>query len=684
MRTAPSVLFWPGVDVRIACDLIDLPRLRLCIKNNGGKVPEENIRILQNTDVAERIKFITNQELQEKNISWNAVALTASELVSIGLENLLGSLSFKWLVISDGLDSVEEEQRKRVKETLAKAGFEKGSDNLDAYYWKDKSLWGEVLFSEKRITEAFACFEQVLSEDPSHLNALNNLGVISYQFGQLDATEKFLIKAVRLDRRNINALINLSHVYFKMERFSDAAELFQEASSLDEGNASVWFHLGLCYEQSGRNSEALEAYNCCNDLGDNQWPVSEKIESLEKFTAHKIPKKICQPILSPKKILVINNLYPPQEFGGFGRRLCDFANILERRGHSIRVLTSNAPSLGEITQNEPNVDRSLILFGGWENGVLKTIEDKRKTLQIVKKNHKRVQQIKKDFSPDLCLCGNIDLLSHSVFQHLLESGIPVIHHLGNQYPGYSVQDSPQSDLYRLAAVSHWLKDAIVGQGYPFREISVIYPGALVKEFKMPVLPATDKLRIAYASLVLPYKGPHVLLGALKRLHDMGIDFSCSIAGTAANENFVNHLKNIVISNGMGEKVQFLGFLPREELKNFFARHNVLAFPSVFQEPFGHSQVYAMAAGLTVVTSGTGGAKEIVEHGVSGIIFRSENDASLAQALLELLRDPLRWQQIAAAGQERAFEYFDIEKSVDVLEEKYQYLLNKKRILTNHM
>ncbi len=671
----PSILFWPGVDARLACDVIDLPRLRLCIKNDGNEIPEESLRLFQNTDASEQIKCITMEEPKEMNGSWDVVALTASELLFTGLENILSSMDFRWLVISDGLDLLNQDQVLKLKKTLSVYGFEKPYENIEAYYWKDKSHWGEVLFSENKIAEAVRCFEQVLSEEPSHLNALNNLGVISYQCDQLGTAEKLLLKAVSLDRRNLDALMNLSHVYFKMERFSDAAELFQEAASLDEDNPSVWFHLGLCYENSNRKSEALEVYKRCNDLGDHEWSVGDKIGSLEKYITDKLPKMISQMILPPKRILVINNLYPPQEVGGFGRRICDFANILKRRGHSIRVLTSDTSYLGEITQNEPNVDRSFILFGGWENGACKPIDDKKKIIHIIKKNHKRVQKTINDFSPDLCLLGNIDLLSHMVLQPLLENRIPVIHHLGNRFLGYSVQDSPQSDLYHLAAVSHWLKEEIIRQGYPFRRISVIYPGALVKEFKMPVLPATDRLRIAYASIVLPYKGPHVLLDALKRLHDMGIDFSCSIAGTATNEYFVNHLKNFVISNGMEEKIRFLGFLQREKLKDLFARHNVLAFPSVFQEPFGHSQVYAMAAGLTVVTSATGGAKEIVEHGKSGIIFKSEDSKSLAQAFLQLVQSPSRWQQIAKAGQKRAVEFFDIERSVDILEEKFSHLLN---------
>lgn len=208
-----------------------------------------------------------------------------------------------------------------------------------------------------------------------------------------------------------------------------------------------------------------------------------------------------------------------------------------------------------------------------------------------------------------------------------------------------------------------------------KDISVIYPGALVEEFRMRIPPALDKLRIAYAGIILPSKGPHILINALKKLHDSGIDFSCSIAGTSTDQGFVDSIKSFVAGNGMEEKIHFLGFLTRDELKNLFALNNVLVFPSIVKETFGISQVEAMAAGLTVVTSGTGGAKEIVEHGISRIIFKFEDDGSLVEELIKLSKDAQRWQQIALAGQRRAIEKFVFERSVDDMDACFDRLLN---------
>jgi glycosyltransferase involved in cell wall biosynthesis len=96
--------------------------------------------------------------------------------------------------------------------------------------------------------------------------------------------------------------------------------------------------------------------------------------------------------------------------------------------------------------------------------------------------------------------------------------------------------------------------------------------------------------------------------------------------------------------------------------------NVLVFPSLVKEAFGITQVEAMAAGLVVVGSGTGGAVEIIEHGKSGLLFQSGNPLSLATELIKLTEEKRLWETMRIKGQQRALELFDIEKSVDRIEE----------------
>ena len=72
------------------------------------------------------------------------------------------------------------------------------------------------------------------------------------------------------------------------------------------------------------------------------------------------------------RLLLITNLYPPQELGGYGRCMADFAWGLQQRGHTLQVISSDASYLGPSSSgpsSEP-VDRRLQLKGSFQGGVI--------------------------------------------------------------------------------------------------------------------------------------------------------------------------------------------------------------------------------------------------------------------------------------------------------------------------
>ena len=366
------------------------------------------------------------------------------------------------------------------------------------------------------------------------------------------------------------------------------------------------------------------------------------------------------------RVLVVSNLYPPQELGGYGRSLYDFADVLRSRSHDVRVLTADMPQWQRGVEDEPHVSRTLTLFGDWENGTT-TQAQPHVVLERTLRNNRLIADAVRAFQPDACLVGNIDFVSPFVPHVLVAQGVGLIHHLGNRQPGYAPWNFPRSPLMHLAAASNWVKQALLADGFPAQDASVIYPGAHVAMYAWDGSPPRDHLRIAYASLVMPYKGPQVLVEALRLLDQRNISYKCTIAGDSADPAFVERLKAFVHQYDMAGRVKFIGYVPRDRLVELFRSHNVLAFPSVFEEPFGISQVEAMAAGMALVSSATGGASEIVDDGRAALAFKNNDPASLADALQRLHDDRDLWQRIAEAGRARALSMFDIQKSVDQLE-----------------
>ncbi|HEY4300169.1 MAG TPA: glycosyltransferase [Candidatus Didemnitutus sp.] len=374
---------------------------------------------------------------------------------------------------------------------------------------------------------------------------------------------------------------------------------------------------------------------------------------------------------SPRSILLLTNLFPPQELGGYGRMMWEFAHGLIARGHRVRILTSDAtefaktPTSDEVAM-EALVERKLRLHGTWVGGRPAPVTDRAELVRRIGENAALVRAAIDDFRPDLVLAGNIDFFGVSIFQPAFQARIPVLHALANASPGYPAAEQPRDPGYWVAACSRWNGEVFGQAGFTPARLETLHPGARIDRFFRFFLPDVRRLRICYASLVLPYKGADTLVDALGRLHEAGIDFCAEIAGDAPDKDFLADLRGRVARRGMEAKVTFTGFLDRAGLAALFARSNVLVFPSIFNEPFGISQVEALASGLVVVSSGTGGAKEIVRHGVDGLLFAPGNSASLAEQLVRLAREPGLMTHLQKQGQARAAQ-FSVEEAVHGIE-----------------
>lgn len=380
-----------------------------------------------------------------------------------------------------------------------------------------------------------------------------------------------------------------------------------------------------------------------------------------------------------RRLLVVTNLFPPQEFGGYGRKLWEFAAELRRRGHEIQVLAADVPAFAQpgvtgTADLEPLVRRSLRLYGAWRNGTAYMDGTPEHRAAVMADNDRLILEAAETFGAEACLAGNVDLLTSGFLTALPEQGIPVLHCVGNQHPGYEAAHAPRSPLYRLGPASQWVADRLDQKGFTAIDKTILYPGARIDSFHRPFAPAFDRLRIAFASLLTPYKGPQVLVNALAILHHNGVDFECVFAGEAPDPSFAETLHGF--STRFGAKVRFSGFLDRQGMSALFDRSNTLVFPSVFDEPFGITQVEAMAAGLTVLSSGSGGSGEIVEHGISGLISPPDDPGALAENLVGLLADRSRWARLSRNGQARAFA-FTVARTVDRIEDAIAALLLKR-------
>lgn len=362
------------------------------------------------------------------------------------------------------------------------------------------------------------------------------------------------------------------------------------------------------------------------------------------------------------RILVVTNLYPPQELGGYGRSIYDFAINLRQMGHEVSVLTSNAPYLGGDISNETSVNRNLLLLGSYEGGI-NILQNPQERKAICSANNYILHEAIRLFKPNVALLGNLDMLNPDLLHILVANNIPCWHHLGFSDPSmlpFPVSCLPTKEQgYQPLANSHFTARSMAPALQQYKPIPVIYPGAQTHFYtNITPLPLGGPLKIAFAGLLMGVKGPHILLEALAKLKMWNIPFHCKFAGGIIDNSFYQQLQNFSDAVGLSEHLDFCGKLTRNQLRKLFASNQIFVFPSTWEEPFGISQVEALAAGLLVVSSGTGGAAETVHDDINGRRFRPSDSQHLAEILLDIYQNPGAHEHLRKRGRSLAQTHFD--------------------------
>ena len=107
-----------------------------------------------------------------------------------------------------------------------------------------------------RFESAKEAFRQAVELAPDNADALNLLGAITLQLGQVEQAIGPLERAARARRSDSNILANLAQAYFALARYGESLEAFQKASRLEPGRAQ--FHMGVANSLAmlGKLSEA--------------------------------------------------------------------------------------------------------------------------------------------------------------------------------------------------------------------------------------------------------------------------------------------------------------------------------------------------------------------------------------------------------------------------------------------
>jgi tetratricopeptide (TPR) repeat protein len=108
---------------------------------------------------------------------------------------------------------------------------------------------------------ALPLYEQVLSLQPNHFDALHYLGVVHYQRGNAEQALALITKALSLDPRHSICRGNLANVFKSLGRAEDAFNSYQVAIELNPQFSDAYFNLGVVSSELGNINEAIVRYS---------------------------------------------------------------------------------------------------------------------------------------------------------------------------------------------------------------------------------------------------------------------------------------------------------------------------------------------------------------------------------------------------------------------------------------
>ena len=388
------------------------------------------------------------------------------------------------------------------------------------------------------------------------------------------------------------------------------------------------------------------------------------------------------------RILVITNVWPPTVVGGYEIGCERQVAMLESRGHAVTVLTSawkrsTAPGQSGVRRvlplsfARPSITRRLVR-------------------EI--KSQRAAHRVLREVRPDVVYVCNMRYVSRSVLL-IAQERSPVVYFVSDPWfaegpledgwvaqwqraqarpslPARLVSLVPERivrtrfgslQLDHVQFASRALRTTALAEIAEVTHAGVIHWGVDVNEFA-PRQRSDRAERFLFVGQLSPHKGAATALRAFLELctaHPER-DLHFTMAGVPASSAYDAELRSLADASGMGTHVTFAGMVDRHRMADVYADHDVLIFASEWDEPFSIALVEAMASGLAIVATMTGGTPEIATPEQNVLAFEAGN-ASACRRQMERLFDPELARALQVAARATVETRFTLDVMVDAIE-----------------
>lgn len=359
---------------------------------------------------------------------------------------------------------------------------------------------------------------------------------------------------------------------------------------------------------------------------------------------------------------IVTQAYYPV-LGGVTEHVWHLGKELERRGHTVTVITGGVPH--RLMINHQTDDRGLRVL---RHGVQIPLMSNGANIYVTVgwKLGRILQRIESEEKFDV-----VHIMSP------LDPGLPIIASKAMKTPKVGTYHTArdQTKDWREAVARTFRPvylDAIkkiqqhiavspsaaefVHHYFPDVKLAIVPNGIDAERFSPTVPPiskfADDVFTILFVGRMDPRKGAKILFQALPTLEAHLKNYRVVVVGTGWMQKYYDAHVPLNLRN----RISFTGYASPDDLPSYYKTADVYCSPATGNESFGIVLLEAMACGTPVVASDIEGYRGVMTSGQEGLLVPPRDPQVLAQALISLAKDPERRQQMGQTGRIKALEY----------------------------
>ncbi|MBL7206674.1 MAG: glycosyltransferase family 4 protein [Candidatus Aenigmarchaeota archaeon] len=338
------------------------------------------------------------------------------------------------------------------------------------------------------------------------------------------------------------------------------------------------------------------------------------------------------------KTLMLNYEFPP--LGGGGSNACKYIlKEMAKKGVSIDLVTSSASNHFETE----TIGETIKIYRLPVNKKSIHFWTQREVLSYSMKSRSLIKKLLKQEKYNLCHaffgipCGAI--------AYLFKKRLPYIVSLrGSDVPGFNNRFELQYVFLKPFIKKIWRNArAVIANSEGLKQlafctdakqkIGVIPNGIDMMEFKPGK--NTGKLKILCVSRLIRRKGIDYLIKSIPLLEKQLKDFEIVIIGEGNQEI---ELKRLSRNLGVEKFINFEGYVPHDNLPEIYSKSDVFVLPSL-NEGMSNTVLEAMASGLPIITTDTGGTNELMKD--NGVIVPPKNEQAISEAIVKISNESIR-------------------------------------------